>query len=570
MHFFYTSLFYLFLHLFLLFIVFYLGIERVLYLDWVLNSSFQIEYGIILDFVRIGFLSFVFLITFSVIKYRELYIGIRRIRKRFIVLVNLFVISIAILIMSPNFLLIMLGWDGLGVISFLLVIYYNNSRRLNSGLVTVYLNRFGDYFIILSFWLLFREISYCLSSFYYSSLLCFSVFFILLASITKRAQLPFSSWLPAAIAAPTPVSSLVHSSTLVTAGVYLMIRYYYVSEFQLLIDFLIWISLLTCLGAGIIACYENDLKKLVAISTLSQLGLIVFVYSLGEVFYSYYHMVCHALFKALLFLGCGLSIMYMYGSQDSRFILNFGSLVFSNIIFVLISVLSLIGFPFLTGFYSKDSIIEVCFLKAPVFLLYIVLLVACILTAVYGLKGVFIILKSQSISSFLYSGIYSFKIWLGIAFLCFWSICLGKLYSLLQIKLEEGILNFYVKLGGLLIIMLGLFLFFFLFWTKILVYFIKSFFGDIYFLNWLFGSFRRISLEKFIWLVIGEFTWLVFIGPKIIFLSFYSLARTGFSIEKGLKISLLRVFLWIFFGYLFAYSLLKVLDWSSREFLQEF
>lgn len=228
--------------------------------------------------------------------------------------------------------------------------------------------------------------------------------------MTKRAQLPFSSWLPAAIAAPTPVSSLVHSSTLVTAGVYVIIRFFYLSELSFLIDLLIWIRLLTCLGAGIIACYENDLKKLVAMSTLSQLGLMIFIYSLGEVFYSYYHMVCHALFKALLFLGCGFCILLIYGSQDSRFIISLGSLVFSNIIFIFISVLSLIGFPFLTGFYSKDSIVEICFIKSPIFIVYVFLILACVLTGIYGLKGVFIVMGSQSSSRVVYSGIQCYSI----------------------------------------------------------------------------------------------------------------------------------------------------------------
>lgn len=476
-------------------------------------------------------------------------------RKRFVILVNLFVISIGLLIIRPNFLLMILGWDGLGVISFLLVIYYNNFRSLTSGLVTVYLNRFGDYFMILSFWIFFGELSFYLNSFYFSRFVFFSVFFILLARITKRAQLPFSSWLPAAIAAPTPVSSLVHSSTLVTAGVYVMIRYFYLSELSFLINLLIWISLLTCLGAGIIACYENDLKKLVAMSTLSQLGLIIFVYSLGEVFYRYYHIVCHALFKALLFLGCGLCIMYIYGSQESRFIMNLGSLVFSNSVFIFISVLSLMGFPFLTGFYSKDRIIEICFLKSPIFIVYVFLILACILTGIYGLKGVYIIMKRHRNSSFSYSGLQSYKIWLGMSFLCFWSICLGKIYSLIQMKLEEGILVFYMKLSGLLVIFIGVCLFFFLIWVKILFSSVKSFFGDVYFLNWVFGGFSRSSIEKFLWLVLGEFTWLLFLGPKIIFSFFYSLSRTSVSIGRGVKVSLLAIFLCSFLGHLFAFSL---------------
>lgn len=570
MYFLYVSFFYLFLHLLLFFFLLFLGFESVFFFDWTLNSIIIVDYRIMLDYVSIGFLCFVFLITFCVMKYRCVYIGVGRMRKRFIVLVNLFVFSMALLIVRPSFLLIILGWDGLGVISFLLVIYYNNHRSLNSGLLTVYLNRFGDYFIILSFWLLFKNLSFSLNRFYFSTSVFYSVSFILLAGMTKRAQLPFSSWLPAAIAAPTPVSSLVHSSTLVTAGVYLMIRYFYLSELSFIISSLIWVSLLTCLGAGLVACYENDLRKLVAISTLSQLGLMIFVYSLGELFYTYYHIVCHALFKALLFLGCGLCIIFIYGSQDSRFFISLGSLVFSNLILVFISVLSLMGFPFLTGFYSKDSIIEVCYLGSPVFLVYFFLLLACFLTGVYGLRSVYIIVRGQSLRAFCYSGIQCYKIWLGIVVLCFWSICLGKYYSLLFIKLEEFILTFYFKIGGLLVVSTGIFIFFISLWTRILFYHLKSFFGEIYFLNWFFGSFRRVSLERFVWLVLGEFTWLIFLGPKIVYSFFYNLSQTNLSMGRRIKISLLGVFLCTFIGYLFAYSLFKALDWRSKEFLQKF
>lgn len=566
MYFLYTSIFYLFLHLFLLGVLLFLGIENLFYVDFSLNSFLFMDYALMFDYVRIGFLSFVFLITFCVIKYRVVYIGLNRMRKRFVILVNLFVISIGLLIISPSFLLIMLGWDGLGVISFLLVIYYNNHTSLNSGLVTVYLNRFGDYFIVLSFWVLYRELSHYLTRIYFSQFIYYTFSFILLARMTKRAQLPFSSWLPAAMAAPTPVSSLVHSSTLVTAGVYVMIRYFYLSEISIFMSLLIWISLLTCLGAGIIACYENDLKKLVAMSTLSQLGLIVFVYSLGEVYYRYYHMVCHALFKALLFLGCGLFIMYMYGSQESRFIMSFGSLIFCNVIFILVSVISLIGFPFLTGFYSKDSIIEICFLHSPVFMIYLFLILACVLTGVYGLKSVYIIVKSQGISNFCYSGFQSYRVSLGMFVLCFWSVSLGKFYSLLQMKLEQGILYFYFRVGGLFVVFLGILMFLLAIWRVILFFSLKSFFGDIYFLNWVFGGFSSKSLEAFIWLLLAESTWLMFLGPKILFTFFSRLSILGFSIEEGIRVSFLRVFLFIFVGYLFAFSLCKVLDWSPKEF----
>jgi len=210
--------------------------------------------------------------------------------------------------------------------------------------------------------------------------------FLILAAMTKRAQLPFSSWLPAAIAAPTPVSSLVHSSTLVTAGVYILIRFYYILVNIFFIKIFNYFSILTSLAAGFIACVEPDLKKVVAISTLSQLGLILYIISLGEILYCYYHIVCHALFKALLFLSCGLIIFLSLGNQDRRFIGTF-SLInpILNIMFMS-RRMSLFGVPFLAGFYSKDAIIEISFYLEENFLIFSLLFLCCVLTIVYRLR----------------------------------------------------------------------------------------------------------------------------------------------------------------------------------------
>jgi len=169
---------------------------------------------------------------------------------------------------------------------------------------------------------------------------------LLTARITKRAQLPFSAWLPAAIAAPTPVSSLVHSSTLVTAGVYLILRFYYLIRNLIENKIFRVIFLATSFFAGLVACFEPDLKKIVAMSTLRQLGLILFILSMGDFLFCYYHIVCHALFKALLFLRCGIVIRLLGGGQDIRFM---GGIryYFSGITVMLgISRFRLIGFPF--------------------------------------------------------------------------------------------------------------------------------------------------------------------------------------------------------------------------------
>lgn len=529
---------YLLIHFFLLFILLFMGKLFSFNIVIYLSRGLYLDFFVMGDFLSLSFLCFVSLITFRVMIYREIYISLDRSSKRFIVLVRFFVLSIFILILRPSFLIIILGWDGLGVTSFLLVIYYNNNSSLTSGLVTIYLNRVGDFFIILSFWVLYGQLRFSIENFLLGGNNSFFFFRILLARITKRAQLPFSSWLPAAIAAPTPVSSLVHSSTLVTAGVYIIIRFFYLTESNIISSLIVWISLLTCIRAGIIACCENDLKKLVAISTLRQLGLIVFTYSLGEIFYSFYHIVCHALFKALLFLGCGFCIINIYGLQDSRGIMKIGSLLFLNLILVGIAVISLLGFPFTAGFYSKDSIIEVCILVNTLTLIIIFLILCCILTGLYALKVLLLTIKSNNNSNSSFIGIFFIKIFLGILFLSIWSISLGKVFFYVIQKTESSLILLYLKVIGLIIVFLGFIISFQLFWTKMFILETKSFFGDMFFLNWFYGNLRRSRVEKIAWLTLGELRWLLYLGPRGIYSLVKSLGSQRLSYMGGVRISL--------------------------------
>jgi NADH-ubiquinone oxidoreductase chain 5 len=186
---------------------------------------------------------------------------------------------------------------------------------------------------------------------------------VVLAAITKSAQIPFSAWLPAAIAAPTPVSALVHSSTLVTAGVYLLIRFSPLIEGSTATRVLLLISGLTIFMAGLGANFEFDLKKIIALSTLSQLGLMIRILSIGFYKLAYFHLLTHALFKALLFMCAGAVIHNIKDSQDIR---NIGRLV-GQIPYTAaclnVANLALCGIPFLAGFYSKDLILEMASLS---------------------------------------------------------------------------------------------------------------------------------------------------------------------------------------------------------------
>lgn len=210
---------------------------------------------------------------------------------------------------------------------------------------------------------------------------------ITVAAITKRAQIPFSSWLPAAMAAPTPVSALVHSSTLVTAGVFLIIRFFpFLREISGFKSGLLFVSVLTLLIAGIGANYENDLKKIIALSTLRQLGVIIIRLGLGMPYLALFHLYTHALFKALLFLCAGMFIHNRSNTQDIRHI----GLLFSQAPLTTtcmnIANLSLCGAPFLSGFYSKDLILELSLSDPTRFLMVLLIFLATGMTAAYSFR----------------------------------------------------------------------------------------------------------------------------------------------------------------------------------------
>nr|AVN67831.1 NADH dehydrogenase subunit 5 [Ischnoptera sp. B084] len=313
------------------------------------------------DWMSLLFMGFVFMISSLVILYSEDYMHGDFNINRFIYLVLLFVLSMMFLIISPNIISILLGWDGLGLVSYCLVIYYQNVKSYNAGMLTALSNRLGDVALLMVIaWMInFGSWNYiyyldCMKGKFDMEIISF---LIVLAAMTKSAQIPFSSWLPAAMAAPTPVSALVHSSTLVTAGVYLLIRFmpsfgYGISTFLLII------SGLTMFMAGLGANFEYDLSKIIALSTLSQLGLMISILSMGYYKLAFFHLLTHALFKALLFMCAGVIIHLMKDSQDIRFMGNLCIQMPFTSSCLMVSNFALCGMPFLAGFYSSDLILE--------------------------------------------------------------------------------------------------------------------------------------------------------------------------------------------------------------------
>lgn len=218
---------------------------------------------------------------------------------------------------------------------------------------------------------------------------------VILASITKRAQIPFSAWLPAAMAAPTPVSALVHSSTLVTAGVYLLIRFSFLIE-ERVRSVLFLVARMTSLMAGFNACIESDLKKIIALSTLSQLGFIIIILALGFSTLAFYHLLTHAVFKALLFI-CGGKIIHEVGNrQDCRLIGGLREALPFTRVALNLSRLSLCGFPFLAGFYSKDLIVEKVLIVSISRVRVVVLAIRVGLSSIYSVRLIFFSLLKVS------------------------------------------------------------------------------------------------------------------------------------------------------------------------------
>lgn len=384
-------------------IIFLVRQSEIIFLEipFIYLRNWQICFVLLLDQVSLLFIFRVSLIRFSVLIFSKSYIVNDKNFMRFHYLLISFILRIYFLILRPNIIRILLGWDGLGLRSYLLVIYYGSRKAYNSGIITALTNRLGDSLILIRVGYLFLLGNWNL---YFYSLKSFDwpiVFLIILAACTKRAQIPFSAWLPAAIAAPTPVSALVHSSTLVTAGVYLLIRHERLFYFNNMIFYIILVGALTITIASLRALFETDLKKIVALSTLRQLGVIFLRLGIGRFLMRYFHLLTHAFFKALLFLCTGSIIHRRKDYQDLRLIGNsINSLPTVNR-FILVSSFSLIGLPFISAFFSKEMILETIILQNFNFLIYLLIIIGIGLTAIYRSRFVMLVFANWNMNNLL-------------------------------------------------------------------------------------------------------------------------------------------------------------------------
>ena len=346
---------------------------------------------LILDLVSVLFLITVTLISISVIFFRTRYMANEKFFSRFLFLVLSFVCRILLLILSPNSIRILLGWDGLGVTSYLLVIYYQRNKSYNAGIVTALTNRLGDVGLLLCLAFLVKFGSWNFYLFIPPLELGLILIILVRARITKSAQIPFSAWLPAAIAAPTPVSALVHSSTLVTAGVYLLIRFNYLLMSFALLKYLILVGVFTIFIAGLGAMRELDIKKVIALSTLRQLGVMMITIGIGFPLIGFFHLVAHAFFKALLFICAGMLIHNFKDYQDIRLMSRSACFMPFTLRIFITANLRLCGLPFMAGFYSKDLILEIFIIRRLNLFIFIIIILSTALTVLYSCRLAFLL-----------------------------------------------------------------------------------------------------------------------------------------------------------------------------------
>nr|YP_010490429.1 NADH dehydrogenase subunit 5 [Poecilasma litum]UWM12915.1 NADH dehydrogenase subunit 5 [Poecilasma litum] len=535
-----------------------------IHLSWSLFTwgSSDVTFTFLFDWVSFSFTSFVLLISGSVFFYSGEYMEGELNISRFIFLMIAFVSSMGLLIFSPNLFSLLLGWDGLGLVSYCLVIYYQNYKSLNAGVLTVLSNRVGDVFILLAIVFMLNYGDWGFVSWLGDSYFLYMIsFLIILASLTKSAQIPFSAWLPAAMAAPTPVSSLVHSSTLVTAGVYLVIRLGWVYDFWLN-DMLMILSSLTMFMAGLGACYEFDMKKVIALSTLSQLGLMMYSLSLGLVKVALFHLMMHALFKALLFMSAGCIIHGTKGWQDLRLMGgSFFNLPFISSCFV-VSNLALVGMPFLAGFYSKDLILELSLSQEMNFFSLLILFLATGLTVMYTFRLLYyIMIREYPMGGSMNLSDGSGGMMKSCVGLTLFSVFFGALMSWMIMEVPEIFLPFSLKNLTLTVCVIGGILGYLvsqsMFLTKNLklgYIFFVWFAGSMWFLPYLSTQFlilkplnKGLDIMKF-----GDMGWLEIYGGQGI--NFY-LSKLSFYLNlmssQGIKF-----FIFLFWSLVFLYIMI--------------
>lgn len=384
-----------------------LQINNLILFNWIDCEFLYVNWGFWFDSLSVSLLYIVCFISFLVHLYSYEYMQTDPHLPRFMAYLSLFTFFMIILVTGDNFLQMFVGWEGVGLASYLLINFWYTRLQANKAAIKAMLiNRIADFFLAIGIFAIyytfktinygtvFPLIQYSLDNYIFFfnfkiSLIDFISCFLFLGAMGKSAQLGLHTWLPDAMEGPTPVSALIHAATMVTAGVFLIARCSIFFEYSPTI--LLFVSIIgscTAFVAGSIGLVQNDLKKVIAYSTCSQLGYMIFACGLSGYHIGIFHLINHAFFKALLFLGAGSIIHSLQDEQDMRRMGGLRRLLPFTYAIMLIGSFSLMGFPFLTGFYSKDAILELALASSSIkgLFCYILGCFAAFTTAFYSIR----------------------------------------------------------------------------------------------------------------------------------------------------------------------------------------
>jgi NADH-ubiquinone oxidoreductase chain 5 len=368
---------------------------------WIDSESLNILWGFNFDSLTVSMLIPVLIVSSLVHIYSIGYMSHDPHNQRFFSYLSLFTFMMIILVTANNFLLMFVGWEGVGICSYLLVSFWFTRIAANQSSLSAFLtNRVGDCFLTIGMFailLSFGNIDYAtvfsLAPFMSEDVITIVGICLLIGAMAKSSQIGLHIWLPMAMEGPTPVSALIHAATMVTAGVYLLMRSSPLIEYSSTVLLLcLWIGAITTVFSSLIGLFQQDIKKVIAYSTMSQLGMMVIAVGLSSYNVALFHLVNHAFYKGLLFLGAGAVIHSVSDNQDFRRyggLKQFLPLTYSV---MLIASLSLVAFPFMTGFYSKDFILESAYgqFSFSSIVVYFIAVIGAMFTTLYSVKVLYL------------------------------------------------------------------------------------------------------------------------------------------------------------------------------------
>ena len=373
---------------------------------WINIEYFSANIGYLIDQMSSVMIFVVCSISFFVHIYSTGYMTFDKDYSRFFSYISFFTFAMLLLVMSDNFIQMFIGWEGVGLASYLLIgFWHSKASAISANLKAFLVNRIGDLFFIIgvviifsifnsfNFSVIFDEINYLKDPNDLADLEL-ACFFLFIGAMAKSAQIPLHIWLPDSMEGPTPISALIHAATMVTAGIFLIIRLspiYEVSTYTM--DTILIIGAITSLLLGIVGIYQNDIKKVIAYSTISQLGYMICILGAGFYAASFFHLFTHAFFKALLFLSAGAVIISMHHEQDIRKMGNLRAYLPITYKCFLIGTLCLVGFPLTSGFFSKDLILISLYNDDNFLSLfsYVVLVIGTFVTSMYSFRLLFLV-----------------------------------------------------------------------------------------------------------------------------------------------------------------------------------